>query len=205
MPAIRASRTYEREQARMTRIDLTDRQPAAFLDRDGVLNRDIGYAHRADQITWIDGVFPAVCRLNNAGYHVFVVTNQAGVARGLYTEGHVETLHAWMADQFRNAGARIDDWRYCPYHPDYQPKRWSHLQHWRKPAPGMLLDLMDRWSVRLEGSFLIGDRESDIEAAHAAGIPGHRFTGGSLDLLVTSLLDATSPGIPLSDPSTDER
>ncbi|NQW11754.1 MAG: HAD family hydrolase [Alphaproteobacteria bacterium] len=182
----------------MARLDSSSIRPAAFLDRDGVVNHDIGYAHRPDQIVWIDGVFAAVRRLNDAGYHVFVVTNQAGIARGLYSEADVETLHAWMAEQLADAGARIDDWRYSPYHPEHQPDRWAHLRHWRKPAPGMLLDLMDRWPICRDGSFLIGDRDSDIEAARAAGIPGHRFEGGDLDRLVMGLLDTAGPGIPLS-------
>lgn len=177
----------------MTRIEQADARPAAFLDRDGVLNHDVGYAHRPEQIMWVDGAFAAVRRLNDAGYRVFVVTNQAGIARGLYTETHVETLHAWMANRFLEASARIDDWRYSPYHPDYE--HWTHLRHWRKPEPGMLLDLMDHWPVERQGSFLIGDRHTDIEAANAAGLPGHLFDGGNLDRLVAGLLESYDPAI----------
>lgn len=162
--------------------------PSAFLDRDGVINHDVGYAHSPGQIDWITGCFAAIRRLNDAGYRVFVVTNQSGVARGLYSEADVVALHAWMADRMAEAGARIDDWRYCPYHPDHQVERFAAFRDWRKPAPGMLTDLMACWPTRLADSFLIGDKESDLGAAAAAGVAGHRFDGGDLDSFVASLL-----------------
>jgi len=163
-------------------------KPAAFLDRDGVLNEDIGFAHRPDQIIWVDGAADAVRHLNEAGYWVFIVTNQAGIARGLYGPEHVETLHAWMNQELGHGGARIDDFRYSPFHPSFDDGRFTHLAHWRKPAPGMLLDLMDRWPVRREGSFLIGDRETDIQAAEAAGVPGFLFPGGDIHGKVREVL-----------------
>ena len=163
-------------------------RPAAFLDRDGVLNHDIGYAHRVDQIVWVDGAAAAVRRLNAAGFRVFVVTNQAGIARGLYRTEDVETLHAWMADRLAEQDARIDDWRYCPYHPEHRPELFAAYADWRKPAPGMLLDLMAAWPTRRAGSFLIGDRDTDLMAATAAGVPGHHFAGGDLHRFVERLL-----------------
>lgn len=163
--------------------------PAAFLDRDGVLNKDIGYAHRADQIDWVEGAAEAVRRLNATGFRVFVVTNQSGIARGLYSSEAVDSLHWWMAEILRRQGARIDDWRYCPYHPDHQAERFADKASWRKPAPGMLLDLMRHWPVDRDRSFLIGDRSSDIEAAQAAGIAGHLFAGGNLEAFVAAILD----------------
>src|SRR3546814_215497 len=138
-------------------------------------------------------------RLNNAGFLVFVVTNQSGIARGLYGSDDVEQLHRWMASQLAGIGARIDDWRYCPYHPEHRAERFAEFAGWRKPAPGMLLDLMARWPVRPEDSFLIGDRDSDVAAAVAAGIRGHLYTGGDLDAFVERLLAGRAAAISTPD------
>lgn len=164
------------------------RRPAAFLDRDGVINRDIGYPHRPDQIEWIEGVFDALRRLAEEEFLVFVVTNQAGIARGLYSEADVEALHRWMADEIGQRGGRIDDFRYSPYHPDHDDGRYAPRAHWRKPEPGMILDLAEHWPVDFSRSFLIGDRASDIAAAEAAGLPGHLFEGGNLHEFLEKIL-----------------
>ena len=156
------------------------RRPAAFLDRDGVLNEDAGYVHRADQVRWIDGARETVRWLNDAGYLVFVVTNQAGIARGFYSEQHVADLHAWMNQELRKNGAHIDCIEYCPYHPEATVERYRRVSELRKPAPGMLKKLLSEWSVDISQSFLIGDRATDLEAAAAAGIRGHLFAGGNL-------------------------
>jgi D-glycero-D-manno-heptose 1,7-bisphosphate phosphatase len=151
-----------------------------FLDRDGVLNVDVGYAHRPDQIEWIPGAHEAVAHLVTCGYLVFVVTNQAGVARGYYDEVTVNSLHQWIATQLAASGGRIDDWRYCPSHPDGVVAGYATVDPWRKPEPGMLLDLIAHHDIDIAGSFLVGDSDSDIEAARRAGIAGYRFDGGNL-------------------------
>jgi D,D-heptose 1,7-bisphosphate phosphatase len=156
------------------------RRPAVFLDRDGVLNVDHGYVHAPAQVEWVRGAKEAVKLLNDAGYYLFVVTNQAGVAKGLYPEEAIRTLHRWMARELAAAGASIDDWRYCPYHPEGSVVEYRAAHDWRKPNPGMLLDLFAHWPIEREGSFLIGDKISDIEAAEAAGIEGWLFEGGDL-------------------------
>jgi D-glycero-D-manno-heptose 1,7-bisphosphate phosphatase len=162
-------------------------RPAVFLDRDGVLNVDHGYVHRPDQVEWIPGSREAIKRLNDAGCLVFVVSNQAGVARGYYAEKDVEALHQWMASELQAVGAHVDCFNYCPHHPDGVAAPYRAVCDCRKPGPGMLLDCLARWPVKKSESFLIGDKETDVQAAHAAGIAGYHFTGGNLLEFIASL------------------
>jgi D-glycero-D-manno-heptose 1,7-bisphosphate phosphatase len=164
-------------------------RPAAFLDRDGVLNADRGYTHRPEDLAWIAGAREAVLSLNEAGYLVFVVTNQAGVARGHFAEPDTAAFHAAMQDQLAEVGAHIDAFYHCPFHPEATVAAYRHADHPdRKPNPGMILRALREWPVAVAGSFLIGDRESDLEAARRAGIPGHLFTGGDLRATVSAAL-----------------
>jgi len=156
------------------------RRPAVFLDRDGVLNVDRGYVHAPEQVEWVQGAKEAVKLLNDAGYYVFVVTNQAGVAKGHYKEEAVGALHRWMSDELAIVGASIDDWRYCPFHPEGSVVAYRAAHDWRKPSAGMILDLIAHWPIEREESVLIGDKASDIQAADAAGVAGYLFEGGDL-------------------------
>lgn len=163
-------------------------RPAAFLDRDGVLNFDDGYIGTRDRIRWMPGVVSAIRTLNEAGYLVFVITNQSGVARGMFSEQEVRVLHDWMRDELQREGARIDDFRFCPHHTAGSVAEYILDCDCRKPKPGMLRDLMSAWPVRAQGSFVIGDKPSDLEAAKAAGLPGFLFTGGDLAAFVDQVL-----------------
>ena len=163
-------------------------RPALFLDRDGVLNVDHGYVGSRDRWEWMPGAREAVALATDHGWHVFVVTNQAGVARGLYGEADVNALQNWLADELRRAGGTLDDWRFCPYHVEGHIDAYRRESDWRKPGPGMLLDLMREWQVDPRHCLMVGDRDSDMQAAAAAGVAGHMFTGGNLRDFVAPLL-----------------
>jgi D-glycero-D-manno-heptose 1,7-bisphosphate phosphatase len=156
------------------------------------LNHDDNYVGSSERLRWIEGAKQAVRLANSLGYYVFVVTNQAGVARGFYEEADVKRLHTWMNAELRSAGAYVDDWRYCPYHPDGSIAGYRSSHPWRKPEPGMLLDLLASWPVDKENSLLIGDKESDIAAADAVGVRSYLFSGGNL-------LDFLTPILPLAE------
>jgi D-glycero-D-manno-heptose 1,7-bisphosphate phosphatase len=181
---------YARAQQEIPRIL---RRRALFLDRDGVINIDRGYVGSRDRFEWMPGAREAIRAATDAGWHVFVITNQSGVARGHYDEAAVSALHGWMIDQVRRAGGTIDDIRYCPFHPDAVVPAYRRVSDWRKPAPGMLLDLMRAWELDPARCVLIGDQETDMSAAAAAGISGRRFEGGNLADFVRPLLSPSFP------------
>lgn len=168
---------------------------AVFFDRDGVLNIDSGFAHRPDQIAWVRGAHAAVRRVNAAGLLAFVVTNQSGVARGLYTEADVRGLHAWMADELAAQGARIDAWEFCPHHPEI-----GRDCRRRKPGSGMLDDLIVRFGVDPARSVMFGDRESDMQAAAAAAVQGVPFTGADAGADLEAAVVAALAGLGRAPP-----
>ena len=153
---------------------------ALFLDRDGVLNVDHGHIGTRDRFEWMPGALDAIRLATQAGWHVFVVTNQSGVARGYYDEAAVRDLLDWMADEARRAGGTIDDTRYCPYHEEATVDAYRRAHPWRKPEPGMLLDLIRAWELDPARCVMIGDQPTDIAAAATAGVPAHLFPGGNL-------------------------
>lgn len=166
------------------------RRRALFLDRDGVLNHDLGYIGSRARFRWTDGAQGAVRAATDAGWHVVVVTNQSGVARGFYDEDAVAALHAWMADELRRAGGTIDDVRFCPHHPDAPLPAYRQACACRKPGAGMLLDLLRAWQLDPARCVLVGDQPTDLAAAAAAGIRGVHFAGGDLAATVRPLLAA---------------
>jgi D,D-heptose 1,7-bisphosphate phosphatase len=165
------------------------RRPALFLDRDGVINVDHGYVGSRERFEWTQGAREAIRMATGRGWHVFVVTNQAGVARGHYDEAAVRALHAWMEDEVRAAGGTIDDIRYCPFHPEAPLAEYRRDSDWRKPAPGMLLDLIRAWQLDPARCVMVGDKPIDMTAAAGAGVAGHLFAGGDLAQFIAPLLD----------------
>lgn len=166
-------------------------RPAAFLDRDGVLIVDSGYPHRPDQLVLIPGAAEAVKRLNDAGYVTVIVTNQSGVARGLFSEATMHAFNALLVERLAEAGARIDAVYACPFHAEAVEDRYRHPDHPdRKPNPGMLLKAIAEHDLDPARSLMIGDQASDMEAARRVGVAGHRFEGGDLDALVAAILSS---------------
>jgi D-glycero-D-manno-heptose 1,7-bisphosphate phosphatase len=143
---------------------------ALFLDRDGVINEDRHYVHRIEDFHFIDGIFD-ICRAAiDAGLAIIVVTNQAGIGRGLFTEQQFHVLTDWMNARFADQGVTIDQVYYCPHHPIYGTGHYKLDCLCRKPKPGMILRARDDHGISLRNSILIGDKEWDIVAAKAAGI-----------------------------------
>lgn len=167
-------------------------RPCAFLDRDGVLNEDKGYTHKPNDLAWIKDAKPAIRKLNEAGHYVIVVTNQAGVARGYYTPSDVDKFHAAMSAELAKDGAYIDAYYMCPFHKDGIVEAYTTDNHPdRKPNPGMILKAAKDWPIDMSSSFIIGDKESDLEAGKAAGIRAYKYTDGSLLHLVNTALSDT--------------
>ncbi len=169
--------TYEQAQQDLT---AHRRRPAVFLDRDGVINRDDGHVGTIDRFVWTDGALDAIRMFNDRRFYVFVVTNQAGIAKEKFDLESYWRLRDHIRGELFIKGAQIDDERFCPYHPEGTDPRWRQHSDWRKPEPGMLLDLMRAWPIDPSRSFLIGDQDTDMLAARAAGLEGYRFTGGNL-------------------------
>ena len=172
-----------------TEIPALLRRTALFLDRDGVLNVDHGYVGSRDRFEWMPGALDAIRHATQAGWHVFIVTNQSGVARGHYDEAAVRDLLDWIGDQARQAGGTIDDARYCPYHPDAAVEAYRQAHPWRKPLPGMLLDLMRAWELDPARCVMIGDQATDMQARS-----GGRRAGASVPRRRSAGLRAPDPG-----------
>ncbi len=164
------------------------RRPAVFFDRDGVLNRDEGYTFRPEDLRWNEGAIAAVRAVNAAGWYTFVVTNQAGVGHGHYSERDVDIFHRQMDCELANAGAHIDEYVYCPFLPEAKLEAYRRASTRRKPEPGMILDLLEHYPVLTETSFLVGDKQSDMDAAYSAGIGAYRYQDGDLSALVRQRL-----------------
>ncbi len=168
-----------------------DQRAAVFFDRDGVLNIDHGYVGELGRFEWVTGARQAIAAVNGAGRLAIVITNQSGVARGMFTEADVAGLHAAMEADLATIGARIDAFYICPYHADARVAAFRHPDHPdRKPNPGMIMRAITDWDIDPGRSVLIGDKESDMEAARRAGVVGLLFEGGDLAEFVAGVIGA---------------
>jgi D-glycero-D-manno-heptose 1,7-bisphosphate phosphatase len=138
--------------------------PAVFLDRDGTLNRETGYLHDRADWRWLPGAPQALARLYGRGYRLVVVSNQSGLARGLYGKEAVDALHRWVNEDLAGFGAVIEAFYYCPHHPEFTGDCSC-----RKPKPGLLLRAAEELGLDCRASWMIGDKISDIQAGRAAG------------------------------------
>jgi D-glycero-D-manno-heptose 1,7-bisphosphate phosphatase len=146
------------------------KRKALFLDRDGVINHEVGYLHASEDVRWVEGIFE-LCRVAvGLGYKLVVVTNQAGIARGLYSEEQFETLMAWMRVEFVKQGVGLDAVYFCPFHPEHGVGKYKREHEDRKPGTGMLRRAAKEVEVELEWSVMVGDRCTDVGAANAAGL-----------------------------------
>jgi D-glycero-D-manno-heptose 1,7-bisphosphate phosphatase len=150
---------------------LSAARPALFLDRDGVINVEKNYLHRIEEFEFMEGIFDLCQKATRRGMAIVVVTNQAGIGRGYYTEQDFHTLTAWMCARFAAEGVTIDGVYFCPDHPEHGVGVYRRESNDRKPNPGMLNRACQELSLDPARSVMIGDKRSDIAAAHAAGVP----------------------------------
>ena len=134
-----------------------------FLDRDGVINKEINYLYKIDDFEFIDGIFDTCQHFQSLGYKIIIITNQSGIYRGYYTENDYQKVTQWMLTKFTNEDINILDTFHCPHGPD-------STCNCRKPKPGMLLNAKTKYNIDMKNSWMIGDNEIDVIAANAAGI-----------------------------------
>ena len=161
-----------------------------FLDRDGVINKEINYLHKIDDFEFIDGIFDACLHFQSLGYKIIIITNQSGISRGYYTLSDYQKVTQWMVDQFKYKRINILDIFHCPHGPD-------STCDCRKPKPGMFLQAQVKHNIDMEKSWMIGDKEADVIAAKAAGIEktifvrsGHKIDESKASFFLDSIQQA---------------
>jgi len=176
---------YERSQIT---IPMWQTRPTVFLDRDGVINVDHGYVHCPEQFEWIRGAKQAIRKLNDQRYLVVIVTNQAGIGRGYYTERVFFELMNWVQIELGKCGAHFDAVYHCPCHPEMGIGQYRRQSTFRKPGPGMILKAIQEWPIDRATSFMIGDSETDHLAAVRAGIDYYDFHEPNLETYLDRIL-----------------
>ena len=163
-------------------------KPAIFLDRDNTLIHDYGYIHEIERFNWINGAAAALKRFHEANIPVFIVTNQGGIGRGIFSEDQMHKFNNHMIAAASKTGGFITDIAFCPHHPLSPDPAMAIACGCRKPEPGLLFELAQKWEIDLSASVMIGDRDSDVEAGHRAGMNSYLFTQNSLDDLAKQVM-----------------
>lgn len=148
---------------------------ALFLDRDGVINKDLGHVHKKEDFVFLNDIFELASCAKKYGYLLIVITNQAGIGKGLYTENDFKILNKWMIEQFELRDIEISKVYFSPYHPKGVITKYKKNHFSRKPQPGMIYDAKKEFNINLNDSILIGDKESDIEAGISASVGTNIF------------------------------
>jgi D-sedoheptulose 7-phosphate isomerase/D-glycero-D-manno-heptose 1,7-bisphosphate phosphatase len=187
-------------------------RPGVLLDRDGTIIVDSGYVGAVNDVVFLDGAIEAIARLNAAGVPVAVVTNQAGVARGMYELADVDLVHKHMAAEMARLGAQVDAWFFCPYHPEGTVPAFARVSSDRKPGPGMALAAASALDLDLAASYVVGDSETDMGLARAIGARALHITAGessqgsvavpdlatAVDAILADLSDPARPAVNLA-------
>ncbi len=173
--------------------------PAVFLDRDGTINVDTGYVHKVDDFQFIENAIEAMQSIKQMGYALIIVTNQAGIARGMYTEEQFMHLTEWMDWSLADRGVDLDGIYYCPHHPEGTVEEFRQVCNCRKPAPGMLLDAQKYLKIDMGNSYMVGDKLDDMLAGRAAevgttvlvrtGKPVTEDAEAAADIVINSIAD----------------
>jgi D-glycero-D-manno-heptose 1,7-bisphosphate phosphatase len=142
----------------------------AFIDRDGVINKEVGYLHRIDDFEYTYNCVAGLKSLIDSGFALVVVTNQAGIAKGLYSVNDYESLMDWMTADLARYGINFKDILFCPHHPDGIVEKYATKCEFRKPSPGMFLHARDRHGIDMKSSIVIGDKLTDIQAGRKSGV-----------------------------------
>ena len=145
-------------------------RPALFLDRDGIINEDLGYVHRVEEFRFLPGIFELCASAQALDLALVVVTNQAGIGRGYYTEADFHALTNWMLERFAERGIRFTAVEFCPDHPVHGIGPYRRESPRRKPGPGMILDACAAHGLDPACSLILGDRATDMQAGEAAGL-----------------------------------
>lgn len=173
--------------------------PAVFLDRDGTINVDTGYLHEIDDFQFIENAIEAMQAIKQMGYALIIVTNQSGIARGMFTEDQFMHLTEWMDWSLADRGVDLDGIYYCPHHPEGTVEEFRQECNCRKPAPGMLLDAQKFLKIDMSNSYMVGDKLDDMLAGRAAevgttvlvrtGKPITEDAEAAADIVINSIAD----------------